>query len=70
MSEKTLEQNLERLEELTGEMESGDIPLEKMYTLYKEGIDLVKECNKKIDTVEKKIKLINDDGSITDGELE
>ena len=70
MSEKTLEENLERLEELTAEMESGEIPLEKMYTLYKEGIDLVKDCNKKIDTVEKKIKLINDDGSITDSELE
>lgn len=59
MSEKTLEQNLKRLEELTLQMESGDVSLEKMYGLYKEGIDLVKECNKKIDTVEKDLKILN-----------
>lgn len=68
MSEKTLEQNFERLEELTAQMESGNIPLEKMYSLYKEGIDLVRECSKKIDTVEKKLKLIDDDGNCTDFE--
>lgn len=68
MSEKTLEQNFERLEELAAKMESGELPLEKMYSLYKEGIDLVKECNKKIDTVEKNMKLINDEGQYTDFE--
>ncbi|HIV17378.1 MAG TPA: exodeoxyribonuclease VII small subunit [Candidatus Alectryocaccobium stercorigallinarum] len=68
MSEKTLEQNFERLEELTAQMESGELSLEKMYVLYKEGIDLVKECNKKIDTVEKNMKLINDKGECSDFE--
>lgn len=59
MSEKTLEQNLKRLEELTLQMESGDVSLEKMYALYKEGIDLVKDCSRKIDTVEKDLKILN-----------
>ena len=68
MSEKTLEQNFERLEELTAKMEKGDIPLEKMYVLYKEGIDLVRQCNKKIDTVEKNIKLINSEGGYSEFE--
>ncbi len=68
MSEKTLEENFERLEALTEKMESGELSLEKMYALYKEGIELVKECNKKIDTVEKSMKLINAAGEYSEFE--
>ena len=62
MKEMTLEQGFARLEELTKELESGDRTLEEMYALYKEGMDLAKECSRKIDTVEKKLLLINSDG--------
>ncbi len=68
MSEKTLEQNFKRLEELTAKMEGGELSLEQMYALYKEGIDLVSECGKKIDTVEKNMKLINSRGEYSDFE--
>jgi exodeoxyribonuclease VII small subunit len=68
MSEKTLEQNFKSLEDIASKLESGELPLEKMYTLYKKGIDLVKECNEKIDTVEKNMKLINSKGECTDFE--
>ncbi len=62
MDDMTLEQGLEKLEELTAKMESGELTLEEMYNLYKEGIDIVKECGKKIDTVEKNMIMINSDG--------
>lgn len=61
MSENTLEQNFKRLDELTAKLESGSLPLEEMYNLYKEGIELVKDSNKKIDTVEKAMKLLTGD---------
>ncbi len=67
-AEKTLEENFKRLDELTEKMEDGDTTLEKMYSLYKEGIELIKECNKKIDTVEKNIKLIDSNGEYSDFE--
>ena len=66
--EKTLEENFKRLDELTAKMEDGDTTLEKMYSLYKEGIELIKDCNKKIDTVEKNIKLIDANGECSDFE--
>ncbi len=68
MSGKTLEQNFKRLEELTTKMESGELSLEQMYALYKEGIDLVKDCGKKIDMVEKNMKIINSSGESSDFE--
>lgn len=62
MKEMTLEQGFARLEEVTKELESGERSLEEMYALYKEGMDLAKNCSQKIDTVEKKLLLINSNG--------
>jgi exodeoxyribonuclease VII small subunit len=66
MDDMTLEQGLEKLEELTSRMESGELTLEEMYSLYKEGIDIVKECGKKIDTVEKNMIMINSEGECSE----
>ncbi len=60
--EMTLEEGFARLEELTAKMESGSLTLEEMYGLYKEGLDLVRECGRKIDTVEKDMQLLNPEG--------
>ncbi len=60
MKEKmTLEQGFSRLEEITAEMEKGGVSLEKMFELYKEGMEIVKVCGEKIDTVEKEIIVLN-----------
>ena len=66
MSEQTLEQGFERLEQITRKMETGDLPLEEMYALYKEGIALVQACGKKIDTVEKNMQMLDAEGNLTD----
>ena len=57
-----LEKGFARLEEITSELERGGLPLEKMYELYKEGMELVKKCGNVIDTVEKDILIINENG--------
>ena len=66
MKEMTLEQGFARLEEITAGMESGELSLEEMYALYKEGLDLARECQAKIDTVEKNMQIIQANGEIRD----
>lgn len=55
---KDYESALERLEEITDLLESGDYPLEKLIELYTEGLDLAKFCDGKLSEAEKKIKII------------
>ncbi|SEF39888.1 exodeoxyribonuclease VII small subunit [Lachnospira multipara] len=69
--EFSLEVSFTRLEEIIGALEEGKISLDDSFKLYKEGVGLVKDCNSKLDKVEKEIIIINEDGEIeeTDGEF-
>lgn len=60
----TLEESFARLDELVQRLEDRDIPLEESFSLYKQGMDLLKSCSEKIDTVEKKMLEITEDGEI------
>ncbi|MBR3623136.1 MAG: exodeoxyribonuclease VII small subunit [Selenomonadaceae bacterium] len=42
--EATFEENLNRLEEIVGEMESGDANLTELIEKYSEGVSLSKKC--------------------------
>ena len=64
----TLEEGFEQLDEITRKMEEPGIPLEERFELYKKGIGLVKICSDKIDTVEKSLKTVHDDGSVEEAE--
>lgn len=66
--ELTLEESFARLEELVERLEDRDVPLEESFQIYKEGMDLLKNCKEKIDTVEKKMKQINADGELSEFE--
>jgi len=59
------EQSLGRLEELVGQMESGELSLEEMIKHFEEGSTLVGVCTKKLNEVEQKIeKLVKKDGEL------
>ena len=58
----TIEQNFEKLENILKEMQSEEITLDQSFELYNQGLELVKACNGQIDTIEKKIKIIEEDG--------
>lgn len=58
----TLEENFHLLEETINKLEEKDISLEDSFELYKKGMDLVKECNSQIDTIEKKVLALNAEG--------
>lgn len=62
--ELTLEEMLYSLDEHIQELESGDISLEQSFQVYEKGMRLLKECNEKIDLVEKKVLELNADGSL------
>jgi exodeoxyribonuclease VII small subunit len=57
-NQPTIEQAMERLEKLVEEMESGQLPLDKLIAGYEEGVRLVRLCQEKLDAAEQKIQII------------
>ncbi len=55
----SIDKTFEKLEKLVAELESNEHSLEDTFALYAAGVKLVDACGKKIDTVEKNIKLIS-----------
>lgn len=64
MTEMTLEEMMHALDEHILKLESEDISLEESFQIYERGMKLLKECNDKIDRVEKKVLALNDDGNL------
>ncbi|CAN5590496.1 hypothetical protein BH09VER1_BH09VER1_40950 [soil metagenome] len=68
MSEKkpetaSIEQAMERLDALVAEMEGGQLPLEKLIARYEEGVNLVRQCQEKLDAASQKIQIITRNAS-------
>lgn len=64
--ELTLEETFELLEEKLERLESEEISLEDSFKIYKDGMDLLRQCHEKIDYVEKKVLEINEAGDIVE----
>ena len=62
MNDKSLEEVFEHLDEIVVKLEETDVSLENSFQLYHEGMELLKICNDKIDTVEKKMLMLDEDG--------
>lgn len=60
---KSLDEAMNELEGLLAKMESDVLSLEDTFTLYNEGLNLVKYCNTSIETIEKKIAILNVDSN-------
>lgn len=56
---QTLEQSFEKLDQIIGNLENGDVSLEDSFKLYNEGMKLIQNCNQQLDKVEKKIVVLN-----------
>lgn len=66
MAKQTFEESLEKLEQITREMENGELSLESSLKKFDEGIRLADFCTKKLDEAQKKIDvLINRDGVLS-----
>lgn len=65
--EKSFEENLEKLENIVKDLESGDTPLDKAIDKYKEAIDIINICDKKLkNALEEITKIVNKDGNLED----
>jgi exodeoxyribonuclease VII small subunit len=62
----SFEQMMSRLEEITAELESGDLPLEKAIERYEEGVKCYRECHRILAGAEKKVEILTKsaDGSL------
>jgi exodeoxyribonuclease VII small subunit len=56
--EKSFEEALGRLEAIVAELEGEDRGLEKQFSLFQEGMDLARFCEKKLSEVEKSVEIV------------
>jgi exodeoxyribonuclease VII small subunit len=62
MSEKTLETLFKELDEIVTKLEDENVSLEESFQTYNQGMELLKACNEKIDVIEKKMKVLDENG--------
>ena len=60
----SLEEAFSLLDDITRTLEDEEITLEDSFQAYKKGMDLLKICNDKIDKVEKKVLMLNEEGGL------
>ncbi len=59
MSEISFEDAIKRLNEITEDMQKGDLSLSESLKLYEEGNSLINSCRKQLENAEMKIKVLN-----------
>ena len=59
---QNLDELFGQLEDTIQKMEKEEISLEDSFQLYHKGMDLLKQCNDKIDKVEKKMLILDEEG--------
>ena len=62
--EMTLDQVFKELDALAEKLEDSATSLEDSLRFYKKGMELLKYCNEKLDTVEKKMLQMDEDGTL------
>ena len=68
---KSFEENLEELESIVKELESGNVNLDDAINKYGEAIKLVKVCEEKIRSAEEMVtKIVKENGTLEDFEVE
>lgn len=66
MNNNSLEELFEQIEGLVKDLENPDIAIEEAFSKYKQGMDLLKTCNEKIDGIEKQVNEIAESGEQSD----
>ncbi len=62
----TIEESLKELDGIVERLESREISLEDSFSIYQKGMELLRQCSSKIDTVEKKMLKINENGEFSE----
>ena len=64
--EKPFVELFAELDVLAEKLENRDTSLEDSFILYRQGMELLKLCSGKLDTVEKKMLQLNEDGTFSE----
>ena len=64
--EKSLEEVFAELDLLAEKLEDRETSLEDSFLLYRQGMELLKFCSDRLDTVEKKMLQINENGAFSE----
>ncbi|MBR5127916.1 MAG: exodeoxyribonuclease VII small subunit [Roseburia sp.] len=64
--QESLEEKLSQIEAIIRKMEEPEVSLEETFQLYQAGIEQLKNCNQMLDTVEKKMQILNLNGELRD----
>ena len=71
MSEMNFEESMQKLEQITKELESGELDLNSSMEKFEEGMKLSKKCNEILENAEKRITiLLSKDGKIEEENFE
>ena len=62
MAKKTFEEALAKLEQITQDLERGDLDLEDSLKSFDEGIKLADFCNRKLAEAQKKVEILLQEG--------
>ena len=68
MKKMSFEESILRLEDIVRALEEGKLSLDDSLSAFEEAIGLVKVCNEKLESAERKVKLLveSTDGTITE----
>lgn len=55
----TIEESFEKLDKIVSQLEDGSFSMNEAFKLYKEGVQLVNNCNNMLDKVEKQLVVLN-----------
>ena len=64
--ETPIEESLKELDEIVEKLESREISLEDSFAMNQKGMELLKQCSGKIDRVEKKMLIMNENGELSE----
>lgn len=63
---KSVEESFAVLDEIVKKLQSEDVTLEESFRLYQDGMKLLREVSGTLDEYEKKIQILNEDGTTQD----
>jgi exodeoxyribonuclease VII small subunit len=58
MKKKSFEDALAKLEDITNELEKGELPLEDSLKYFDEGVKLAEYCNSKLNDAQRKVEIL------------
>ena len=64
MQEQSLEEAFAQLDEMLAKLAGREVPLEESFAVYAEGTKLLQYCSEKLDRVEKKMLVLNEEGKL------